>query len=228
MSAPALAVPFLTGFCGYSLIHERCPGQVTGRDCTCPCHTDPPAVTPPVSDAPAAPDPRGGGEQDLGDALLQLLAAVDSLNRALLDFDGSDIEVLDLLGRVRQQRMALAQLESLIETRAVKAMEQDRIEWPGGTAERRWGKDRKEWQNDELTRAVTAAIIPPLAVDPASGEVDRDLAALLHEAITAYAATNRPSWRVTAVKPLGIDPDDYCHAIPGRATVQVTLAEATP
>lgn len=185
-----------------------------------------PAMTPPAPDAPAAPVlvPGSGGEPDLAEVMHHLTEGVQGLDRTLLHFDGSDIEVLDLLGHVRVLRQQLAQTESLLETRAARAMEQDRVEWPGGTAERRWGKDRKEWQHDELSRAVTAAIIPPLAVNPATGEVDTDLAALLHQAVEQYAATNRPAWRVTAVKPLGIDPDEFCSAIPGRATVQVTLA----
>lgn len=226
---------FITGFCGLHLAaesHSRCPERLTVNEqvhvCGCGCHT-PPALSA-VPDAPAAPvlisgrDGEHQGDYDLSDALLHLVTSVQVLDRALGDFDGSDLECLDLLGHIRQQRQELARIESVLENQAVRLMTQDQVEWPGGSAERRWGKDRKEWKHDDLVRAVTAAIIPPLAVNPATGEVDSDLAALLHQAVEQYAATNRPSWRVTAVKPLGIDPDEYCSAVPGRATVQVNLA----
>lgn len=230
-------VPFYTGFCGVRTdqdSHGRCPQVLHVNDrtlaCACTCHT--PAALTVVPDSPAAAvaAPVGGGEQtdDLGDALAQLTGAVATLDRSLASFAGTDVETLDLLGHLRTQRQALAQIESVLEGQAARLMTDDVVTWDGGMAERRWGKDRKEWKHDDLTRAVTAAIVPVLAVDPASGEVDGDLAALLHQAIEQYAATNRPSWRVTAVKPLGIDPDDYCTAVPGRATVQVTLAEAQP
>lgn len=239
MTAAQQAPAFFTGFCGLRVdtdSHRRCPEQLVvngaAHVCGCDCHR-PPVLTA-VPDAPVAPVMISGSggepevEYDLGDALLHLVTSVDVLSRALAGFDGSDVETLDLLGQVRQQRQALAQIESVLETAAARLMTQDLVTWGGGSAERRWGKDRKEWKNDDLTRAVVQAIVPPLAVDPTTGEVDSDLAALLHQAVEQYAATNRPSWRVTAVKPLGIDPDEFCHAVPGRATVQVNLSEPQP
>lgn len=226
--------PFMTGFCEYSGLHSRCPVVLTGRDCTCVCHTPQTAplalvVASPgeAADVPAVEQPRdvsGSPSPDLGDALAHLTGAVHDLGQALMSFDGNAVEWCDLLGRVRAQRQGLAELESLIERDAARAMPHDLLEWEGGTAERRGGKDRKEWDHTALASAVRAAIVPPLAVDPTTGEVDGSLAALLHQAVEQYAATNRPTWRVTAVKPLGIDPDEYCSAVPGRATVQVNLA----
>jgi hypothetical protein len=219
MTAP-VKLPFLTGFCGYSLLHDRCPAVVAGVDCTCRCHSDePPALT-------VVPEPAPAVEYDLGDALLHLRDSVDVLGQATVGLDLSAVEWCDLLGQIRRDRQVLAQIESLIEREAARAMRaagSDLLEWEGGTAERRGGKDRKEWDHDAVMTAVTRAIIPPLAVDQ-NGEIDEDLAGLLHQAVAAYAATNRPTWRVTALKPLGVDPDQFCHAVPGRATVQVNLA----
>ena len=160
---------------------------------------------------------------DLGTALAQVQQGIADLDTALADFDGSDIELCDLLGRVRAERMRLAGVESLVERRAAAAMTGKTLEWPGGVAEKRGGKDRKEWDHAALNRVVSATVIQPLVVNVQTGEVDRDLAALLHLAVEQYAATHRPEWRVTAIKSLGIDPDDFCTAIPGRFTVQVTL-----
>lgn len=240
MTATAEYTTYFTGFCGLradAASHGRCPLQLRSGErvwtCTCTCHTTPPAEEPapvaPVRPVPALISGTGGElppvEYDLGDALLHLTESVDVLGRALLDFDGSDVETLDLLGQVRLQRQALAQIEAVLETTAVRLMTQDVVTWDGGTAERRWGKDRKEWKHDDLARAVTGRIVEQLAVDPTSGVFDGDLAAVLHQAVEQYAATNRPSWRVTAVKPLGIDPDEFCVAVPGRATVQVNLSD---
>lgn len=232
MSAATAAAPLLSGFCGYSEQHGRCHGTQPDRHlrCDCSCHQTPAAS--PAADAAVAPVLISGSggehpavEYDLSDALLHLTGSVTVIDQAICAFDGSEVTLLDLLGQVRRERQHLHQLESTLELRAAKAMTRDLVEWDGGTAERRWGKDRKEWKHDDLVRAVTAAIVPPLAVDPATGEVDRDLAALLHQAVEQYAATNRPSWRVTAVKPLGIDPDEFCHAVAGRPSVAVHLAE---
>jgi hypothetical protein len=222
MTAP-VKLPFLTGFCGYSLLHERCPAVVAGVDCTCACHSPEVQAAPVLQIVPDQPTTQA---PDLGDVLTTLTDTVRLLGEALLAFDGTPVELCDLLGRIRTQRQTLAESESLVERDAARAMRTagiDVLEWEGGTAERRGGKDRKEWDHDAVTSAVTRAIIPPLAVDQ-NGEVDEDLAGLLHQAVEQYAATNRPSWRVTALKPLGVDPDDYCHAVPGRATVQVNLA----
>jgi hypothetical protein len=173
-SARPGAFPFVTGFCSQSLIHERCRGVVAGVDCTCPCHSPeptaavsavvevaqpavlnvtPPSVTPGLGDSTDA-------DVDLGDALLTLTRTVADLDRALLGWDGNAFEVLDLLGHLREQRKQLAGLESLLELQAAKVMTGDLMEWPGGSAERRWGKDRKEWDHDGLASAVRAAIIP--------------------------------------------------------------------
>lgn len=216
MSAAAKDVPvYVSGHCGVER-HLVCAGQYAGVNCHCTCHSESGGAHQPTV------------EYDLGDALLHLVDSVAVLDKAVGGFDGNEVELLDLLGQVRRERQHLAEIESLLERDAARVMTQDVVEWTGGTAERRWGKDRKEWQHDDLARAVTAAIVPPLAVNPATGEVDGDLAALLHTAVEQYAATNRPSWRVTAVKPLGIDPDEFCHAVPGRPSVAVHLSDEVP
>jgi hypothetical protein len=229
-TAKTKTVPFITGFCSHPVGHERCPKVVTGIDCCCLCHTNPPQageppveVTQPREETTVDAVPALGDSPDLGDSLTALLTGVSGIDAALLDFDGNNLEVLDLLGTVREARKRLAGIESLVENKAVKLMTDNIMEWPGGVAERRFGKDRKEWDHDGLSRAVIQAIVPGLATDRFTGELDTDLSALLVDGIGQYAATNRPSWRVTAVKPLGIDSDEYCHAVKGRATVEVHL-----
>jgi hypothetical protein len=52
------------------------------------------------------------------------------------------------------------------------------------------------------------------------------LAALVQDACTRFAETHRPEWRVTVLKHMGIDPDEFCTAIPGRVTVNISTAGA--
>lgn len=206
---------YVSGHCGIDN-HLSCRGEYAHTACTCACHQ--PAAAP----APAALTP----PLDLGEALALLHDSVAALDVALMGFDGNEIEWCDLLGRIRADRMKLADLESLTERAAARSMTGKVLQWPGGVAELHLGKDRKQWDHDAMNRAVAAAIIQPLTVDVTTGEVDRETAALLHLAVEQYAATHRPEWRITAVKPLGIDPDEFCTAVPGRATVQVTLGQA--
>lgn len=205
--------PYITGHCGIDN-HLNCRGSYADTACGCICHV-------PVE----APSTVATSDVDLGEALTLLNDSVLMLDQALPQFDGNDIEWCDLLGRIRTDRMRLADLESLVERQAARAMTGKVLEWPGGVAERHHGKDRKQWDHDAMNRAVAAAVIQPLTVNVETGAVDTELAALLHLAVEQYAATHRPEWRVTAVKPLGIDPDEFCTAVPGRTTVQVTLGK---
>lgn len=234
----AAKVLYRSGHCGVDR-HIECRGEYAGTSCHCECHILPkPPLTavdavsgdtarPGTGSAPSSVAEPGGSTTpapDLDDVLQALLKAIFDLDQALITFDGNDIEWADLLGRVRQSRQVLADLESLIERDTARAMTGDVLEWPGGLAERRRGKDRKEWDHDAVIRRVREAVVRPLCVDVLTGEVDMTLAALMHGALDAYSETHRHEWRVTKLKGLGVDPDEYCHAVPGRTTVQVTLA----
>jgi hypothetical protein len=226
VSAAAKALPastYMSGFCGYSGFHDRCHGE----PCTCACHTPAPIEPPALSVVPPPTEGSAGGTtQALSDAVRALSPAVRAVNAALLHTPDDPLSLLDLLAAVRAARQELAQSESLLEAKTAAAMPDDRVEWAGGVAERRFGKDRKEWQNDDLTRAVVQLVATDLAGDSTTGEVDDMLAALLADGINRYAATNRPSWRVTQLKELGLDPGEFCHEVPGRKTVQITPAGA--
>jgi hypothetical protein len=247
MTAPTKAKPsvYVTGHCGVGRCGE-CRGEYAGTTCNHVCHTPDPLASMEVAASEAVVCANGDGsvplggapiadqgdtpalDLDLGDALLQLHNGVEGIDLATLSTDDlNDIELCDLLGQVRQTRTRLAQVESVLEQRAAKAMTGDLLEWPGGTAERRHGKDRKDWDSEAVIRRVREAVTRPLVVDVMTGEMDRTTAALIYSALDAYADTNRPTWRVTKLKGLGINPDDHCTAIPGRTTVQVNLAHAS-
>lgn len=140
---------------------------------------------------------------------------------ALLD-DCTVPQLLEALAQIRQARQHLARLEAIVERHTAQQMEDKRIEWDGGYAERRKGAIRKHWLHDDLAHVVTVAAL----VDPETGElpgdevrhaVERAVSELMNTASVAY-------WRVGQLKRLGIDVGDYCHTEPGRTTVEVHLA----
>lgn len=213
---------------------ERCAGVYAGTVCMHPWHraqlrdgtvnADTFATKDTLDDAtsasgvPAVPSPAPD--------LASLVSAVDDASRAVAAWlDGAqEVEALDVLATVRAARVAIAQIESVVESRSGRLMSGDVIEWPGGVAQRRFGKDRKTWRHDDLIRTVTRQIAQTKAADQASGEVDDMLAALLADALDEFAATHRPDWRVTPLKAMGIDVDEYCHAEAGKVSVQITAA----
>lgn len=233
---------YKSGHCGTGQ-HGNCRGEYAGTPCNCACAHKPagaavndqdaavrvPAVlTKDTTDNDGLLSPSGVPAARPSPPLLFFGIGddVELLSHDLAEIldDLHEIEALDALSEVRQARVALAQIEASLERRAAKVMTGNLIEWPGGVAERRFGKDRKAWQHDELIREVTSHIAREAAVDKTSGELDDMLAALIQDAVAVFAATHRPEWRVTALKQLGIDPDEFCEAIPGRTTVVLTPA----
>lgn len=139
-----------------------------------------------------------------------------------------DVTAIDLLHTIRTARQDLTLAERALEDAAVKAMTSDRATLDGRwTAERRFGKDRKEWDHERLQSEVVQRAIDTARVNPETGEIRDGVEpnATTWAVRDALIACARPEWRVTALKVMGIAPDDYCTAIKGRATVTVTPAE---
>ena len=150
------------------------------------------------------------------------------LSNELQGYDADEIEWLDLLASIRTQRLLLADIEAVVEGKAAAAMTGDIMEWPGGIAERRGGKNRKEWDKDRLLKAVTARLRTTLAetVDPATGEVIQDEAVAedVTRTVAAFTACFRPEPRIRGLRELGIRVDAYCEESPARFTVTIRPA----
>lgn len=158
--------------------------------------------------------------------LSNLAADVEALDQNLPDWltgvEG-ELPVLYALADVREARQQLAQIESSLERAAAVRMTGKPIAVtdPPLYAKRRYGKDRKEWKWDDLLREL----VSPVAVDSATGEVlpgAFEASAVIRDCIGfAYG-------RVGAIKKRGVDPDEFCTAVPGRVTVTVsrTIPEA--
>lgn len=80
----------------------------------------------------------------------------------------------------------------------------------------RWGGQRKEWANDLLQ----ADVKPRVTHDPESGEARSPEDVM--EVAFSVVSLNGSNVKVTGLRALGLDPDDYCHKEPKPPTVQVT------
>ena len=78
------------------------------------------------------------------------------------------------------------------------------------------GNDRKEWDHDGLRRAVVAHAREDRIVT-ADGEIESEAEAAVRHLFDCA----RPSWRVTALRKIDVDPDEYCATLPGRVSVVI-------
>lgn len=79
-----------------------------------------------------------------------------------------------------------------------------------GTFEKHRKTARKRWDTDDLVRVV----LDTRTVDPETGETESPVDRLLR-------VWNLGAPRVTALRELGIEPDDYCESEKGALTLQV-------
>lgn len=163
----------------------------------------------------------------LGHTLNQLAAAVSDLSDdvpAALDVDDSTDAVVRLLADLREQRKALAAIEAYVESAAVKRLKYGQQQVGDFIAEVRGGKDRRNWQHDD----VAFAVCRDLATDD-QGVVIPDMAQVIDLVRSRIMNCAQVSgWRVTQLRPLGLDPDDFSESVPGRKTVTVTPAIEVP
>lgn len=141
-----------------------------------------------------------------------------ALSEAVHEIGGDPVVLCGLLLGLREVRQGIATAEAYVERAAGQAMRSDLLVVDSAfTAERRKGRDRKEWQHDDVAHAVVQSAL----VDPTTGELigDVDTAWKVRDAFLNAA---RPEWRIRPLQSMGIDPDDYCISSPGRTTVAVT------
>jgi hypothetical protein len=80
--------------------------------------------------------------------------------------------------------------------------------------QKRTSTDRRNWDHEALAKKVIA-----LAMDSGRIHHPMDVAAVLR------GAAGFSYWRVTQLKELGIDPDEYADSSPGKTSIQITRRE---
>lgn len=137
--------------------------------------------------------------------------------------DTADVEELAHLHvALVKARQRLATICTIVEQVLVDVMPDKRLELPGlPVLERRRGTDRKAWQSVDLLDELFRRAV----VDTETGEVLDDEALIrqrLHEVLVdCVPFTGSLGWRVTALRDLGLDPDEWCETKPGRTSIQI-------
>lgn len=172
---------------------------------------------------PNGPEAQGAHLEAMAGDLKDVALAVTALGETIsaTEYLGAT-DTAEVLREVRKARKALADLEAIMESQVVrKAEAEGRREFAlsdGSVVQFRGGTDRKDWDHRGLAYAVVRAV----QVDQSTGEVlstEQVVDRLLDTAAVSY-------WRVGALKPLGVQPNDYCTTSKGRRTIQFTDPEA--
>lgn len=156
----------------------------------------------------------------LVDALRYAIGHADQQRQALAE--QGDVEALGYgLRDLRRLAADLRLLTQSTEDDVARLMPTKTLVVDGlGTLERRKGTDRKKWQSTDLL----AHIINLAALDRETGELyppEVTLRRLLEVLPEVVPFTGSLGWRVTALRGLGVDPDQWCETAPGRVTVTV-------
>ncbi len=171
--------------------------------------------------SPAEVQPAGTAPEhsDALRALRRIITELDTERSSLLE--AGDLDNLAIgLSAIRTLIGDLRMLADATEANVVELMPARRYEIEGlGTLERRKGTDRKAWEWESLW-----PLLVRLTLDPdGTGELPdlpttvASLTSLTQEVI-GLTPSKQP--RVTALRAMGVDPDDWCDATPGRVTVQ--------
>jgi hypothetical protein len=154
---------------------------------------------------------------------------LDDAEKVLFQLD--DVVTPEVLGAYSVEELArmvlqgrelvrvLRDITGRCEQALVATMPQKKMTVEGiGVLEKTTETSRKEWDHPLLFGRV-AKVSEQLRVDPESGEIKLSEAEALLKAITMAC---RPEWRVTALKELGIDANDFCEVTYGAQKVRIT------
>lgn len=156
--------------------------------------------------------------------------ATKVLDAASVEFDSTTVqEAADDLGRLSEAITTLRQLQASLERwvaqcfRAEGWKVNEPVEVPGvGMVEVRRSTTRRAWQHEQLRTAWLNAYL-----EQNGGEAPDPFTVV--EAFLKVASIN--GWKVTGLRSLGLEANDYCDTEPGAPTVKVqraTLDEQEP
>lgn len=172
-------------------------------------------TTAPDYDAPSPGDPMAL-EHDF-DEIGRLITRMGEDVPAHLDVFDTAEAACALLFDLRETRKRLADIEAYVEAEAARRMPGKVLRFEGFVAERKGGQDRRNWRHGD----VAWAVLHPLIVD-SNGEVDEAAAELVGQVRDRLIECAQiTGWRINQLRPLGIEPADYCETATGRRTVHV-------
>lgn len=199
--------PFISGFCNPTLPrtdeydpHSQCRGCACEAD---DCHLS----------------PRASVYDELLAGVLALRAQADRLNEATVAANCTRWEeAVQVLHHLRLARATAQVTEEALTKWIATAWREVGIRDPQevegiGVIDVRRGKERKAWDHEGLGPAVIDANL-----QLAGGEIPDPFTV----ARWVLAAAAPSYWRTTALKAIGIDPDEWCESKPGRVSVQIT------
>lgn len=206
--------PYLSGFCNPSCppdSHKRCKGGYQGSPCSCACHTTVDPLT------------------ALTDAVEALSGDLSAITDACTDPEGRDFA--ELLWHLRSAREALQGMERDIEAATARAMLGDFAESGDLRVERSRSRERKAWDHDSWQADVRAKVAQASGLKGAQGVVlasgEVVPASVMFGALCEVQRVHGASApKTTALRALGLDPEDYAETQPGAWRVKVTRLAA--
>jgi hypothetical protein len=165
--------------------------------------------------------PPAPADTDLPGRLGTVIVATDDRRHELAEH-GDWHALAFLLAELRRLQADLRLLIDTVEQDCYRLLPDKRTEIDGlGVLEKRKGTDRRAWQSIDLLDEILRVAV----VDRETGVVLDDETMIrqrIHEVLVDAVPFN-PSlgWRVTALRELGLDPDEWCETKPGRESVQV-------
>lgn len=140
-----------------------------------------------------------------------------------------DIETaLRDLADLREIRTALGDWEHMLTEWVADYLGRNTITVEGvGTAQVRYGTDRKEWATHDLLRAVLDSRMKPNAdgevhpTDDGAAEVKGEPVTVSPDAARILHVWNLGTPRITALRERGIPVDEFCTSTPGKVSVTI-------
>lgn len=175
-----------------------------------------------LADISEHPDALSALEDAVKDAVDQVPAMVVE---DCTDPEGTD--VAELLATVREAREALQGLERDLEAATAKAMLSDYASTATLRVERSRRADRKQWDHQAWQRDVRAKAIQAAGLKGAQGIITADgevidAGAIGEVLLRVESVRGAAAPKVTGLRNLGLDPDDYATRLPGTWSVKVT------
>lgn len=162
--------------------------------------------------------------------LAEVRASQEGAMTALAN-DAREVEVLDLIVWAQAQRRVLQDVIDAAENFAGRQFVQRTGEMPDGRRYRvRRGAERKSWAHDDWKRDVRAAVIKDAGLTGTVVDTETGEEVNVYEVVTKVQEAHGSSApKVTVLRSLELDPDDYCRSEPGRWDVEFTdPVPATP